>query len=73
MSDLIPTVNWTDFLKVAKLGKLRELKSCEIFFNSEYLFTFISPQNDHIRIKAEYDSMVSNSIGGISIEDILKV
>lgn len=72
MAELIPTYNWTDFLKVAKLGQLRRLKSCEITFNCEYLFTFINPTTNYIRTQAEYNAQLSNSMGLETLEEILE-
>ncbi len=72
MSTLIPEYNWTDFLKVVKLGRLKEMKSCEVKFNGEYLFTFINPQTDFIRSKAEYLGQLSNSAVGKDLEEIIE-
>jgi len=71
-ASLIPTINWTDFQKVAKLGRLKELKSCEVNFQEEYLFTFVNPATPYIRTKAEYDAQLSNSVQGKTVEEILK-
>lgn len=69
MSDLIPNYTWTEFLKVVKLGHLKELKSCEVSFNGEYLFTAIIPHgdmaaSDFARVQAEYLGVKSNIVGG---------
>lgn len=72
MSDLIPTVNWTDFQKVAKMGRLKELNSCEINFNSEHFFTFINPNTDYVKTQAEYLALKSNSVGGKTLEQIME-
>jgi len=74
MATLIPNYNWTDFIKVQKMGRLKELKSGEVMFNGEYLFTFLNGENEasgHIRTKAEYLAMRSNTVGGKTIEEIL--
>ena len=73
MATLIPTYNWTDFLKLVKSGRTKELKSCEIKFNSEYLFTFINPSTEFIRTQAEYLGENSNGVGGKSLEKIMRV
>lgn len=76
MSTLIPTYAWTDFLKVVKQGKVKELKSGIVTFNGEYLFPYINghhPGNStHIRIQTEYLGVRSNILGGKTIEEILE-
>ena len=76
MSDnnLIPEYNWTDFLKVQKLGKLKELKNGEVMYNGEYLFTFINGHTEasgYLRTQAEYNGQTANGVGGLTIEEIL--
>ena len=75
MATMIPEYKWTDFLKVQKLGRLWELKSGEVMFNGEYYFTFVNGNNEksgYQRVQAEYNAVDSNSVGGVSIEDILE-
>ena len=76
MSDLIPKCNWTDFLKIQKLGKLPDLQSCEVFFNGEYMFTYINgslEKSGYRRTEAEYCALACNSVGlGKAPEDILR-
>ena len=72
MSTLIPEYNWTDFLKAMKLNRLRELKSGEVKFNGEYLFTFVNPQTDYIRLHIENLCQTGNALSGKTLEDILK-
>ncbi len=76
MSYLIPTIAWTEFLKIAKLGRLAELKACEVTFNGQYLFTAIIPHgdivaDDYVKIKAEYLGNKANILGGKTPEEIL--
>ena len=71
MATLIENYNWTDWLKVQKMGKLKELASGEVMFNGEFYFTFINPQTDFIRTQAEYLSQRGNTVGGKPIEEIL--
>jgi len=71
MAEFIPTYNWTDFLKAAKLGQLHRLKSCEINFNGEYLFSFVNPQTDYIRLHVEQLALLGNALSGETLEDIL--
>ena len=65
MSNLIPNINWVDFLKIVQAGKIGELKSCEIKVNDTFSFTAIIPKGDwvakdYIRTQAEYLGMKSN-------------
>ena len=76
LNNLIPEYNWTDFLKVAKLGRLKELKSGEVTFNCEYLFTFVNGNieaSGYQRSLAEYNACDANAVGGKTIEEILEV
>ena len=74
MATLIPNYKWTDFLKVAKMGKLEELKNGEVTFNGEYLFTFVNGHTEasgFLRCQAEYNCQTANAVGGKTLEDIL--
>lgn len=76
MSDLIPTIAWADFLKVVKLRRVKELKSCEVTFNGEHLFTAIIPHGDwmacdYITINAEHLGNKSNISEGKNPDEIL--
>jgi len=77
MSELIPSITWIDFLKVVKLRRLGELKSCEVTFNGEHLFTAIISHgdviaSDYIRTQAEYLGVKSNISEGKNPEEILR-
>jgi len=75
LNNLIPEYKWTDFIKVQKLGRLKELKCGEVTFNGEYLFTFVNGSievSGYRRTQAEYDSQIINSVGGVTIEKILE-
>ena len=75
MASLIPEYNWTDFLKVVKLGCLRELKSGEVNFNEEYLFTFVNGTADEsgfLRLQTEYRCQTANGVCGKTLENILE-
>ena len=72
MATLIPNYKWTDWLKVAKMGRLKELKSGEVMFNGEYYFTFVNSQTDFIRTKTEYLCERGNAVGGKTIEELLE-
>ncbi len=76
MATMIPEYKWTDWLRVQKLGRLTELKSGEVMFNGEYMFTFVNGNNEksgYQRTVAEYNAVDSNAVGGLDIEDILEV
>jgi len=45
-SDLIPSCTWSDFKKIVDAGRARELKSCEVEFNQETIFTSIIYRGD---------------------------
>lgn len=73
---LIPSIKYTEFQRIVKLGRLKELKSCEVMFNGEHLFTAIISHgdviaSDYIRIQAEYLGNRSNISEGKSPEEIL--
>ena len=66
---LIPECNWTDFVSIIKKGKVKDLKSCEITYNGEHIFTAIIPHgdmmsSDYAKIQAEYLGVKSNIVGG---------
>ena len=65
MAEFIPSVSFTDWKKIAKdVNTLKQLKSCEVTFNGEHLFTFINPQTDYIRLHSEQLANLSNQIFG---------
>ena len=70
MSDLIPEITISEFKRL-KVNELKQLKSCEITSDGEYLFTYINPNTDYVKIQAEYLAQKSNSIGGKSIDELL--
>lgn len=69
MASLIPELTVTEF-KALKAHELRELKSCEVFADGEYLFTFLNAQTPFIKAKAEYMGQLSNAVSGKTIEEI---
>ena len=74
MARLIPEYTWTDFLKVQKAGRLKELKSGEVTFNGEYLFTFVNGNTDSsgfLRTISEGRCQSANAVGGKTLEEIL--
>jgi len=72
MSELIQSISLTEFRKL-KPHELKLLKSCEVTFNGEYLFTFINAQTDYIKVQSEYMAEMSNTIGGKSLEEVTEV
>jgi len=74
MSTLISNVTITEFKKL-KVHQLKRLKSCEVYSDGEYLFTFINGDLEptgYIKAHAERFGMRSNSVGGETIEEILE-
>lgn len=71
MAEFIPSIPWTEFKKL-KADQLRELKSCEVTFDGEYLFTFVNPQTAFIRTQVEYICQTGNAIGGKDLKEILE-
>jgi len=69
MATLIPNVNKSEFFKL-KVNELKDIKSCEIFADGEYLGTWINSKTGYIRSEAEYRGQISNAVGGKTIEQI---
>ena len=68
MSDLISSINWSDFVKVVEMGKVSELQSCEVLL-PEHDFTVIifhgdGFTTDYARTQAEYLALRTNSVSG---------
>ena len=59
----IPTYTLTAF-KALKVPELRQLKCCEITADGTYLFTFINPQTDFVKLSVENMGLRSNNVGG---------
>ena len=75
MSDLIPSINWSDFVKVVEMGKVSELQSCEVLL-PEHAFTVIifhgdGFTTDYARTQAEYLALRTNSVSGKTPVDLL--
>lgn len=69
MATLIPEISITEFRKL-KANELKELKSCEVTADGEYLFTFVNPQTDYIRVRTEYLCQTGNAVSGKTLEEI---
>jgi hypothetical protein len=66
----IPTITISEF-KLLKVKEIKEMKSCEIISDGEYLCTVVIPPKnggititDHIRARAEQAGFSGNSVGG---------
>ena len=75
MSELRPTINWNDLVKIVKSGRIEELQSCEVLFNCIPIFTAIiahgdAIDKDNMRTLAEYLAMKSNIIGGVDPSEL---
>ena len=71
MSELIPSISISQFKRL-NARDLKRLKSCEVVTDGRYLFTFINPQTEYVKFEAESKAQLSNSVGGESLEEILK-
>ncbi len=73
MATLIPMMTISEFKKL-KVPELRRLKSCEIYSDGEYLFTFVNGGVDasgFLRLQTEYRAQVANGVSGETLEQIL--
>jgi hypothetical protein len=69
---LIPAINFTEFKKL-KADQLRQLKSCEVNFDGEYLFTFVNGNTEpsgFLRKSTEDKCQAANCVSGKNLEDI---
>jgi len=74
MATLIPQLSITEFKKL-KVPELKRLKSCEIYADNDYLFTFVNGSVDasgYLRLQTEYKCQTQNGISGETLENILK-
>lgn len=74
MATLIAQMTITDFRKL-KVPELKRLKSCEIYSDGEYLFTFVNGGVDasgFLRLQTEYKCQIANGVSGETLEQILK-
>lgn len=70
MSNLLPTINYSEFKKLNP-EQLKQLKTCEVYFNLAYMFTFVNPQTPYIRTQVEYLGQTGNAIGGKDLKEVL--
>ena len=74
MATLIAEMTITEFRKL-KVTELKRLKSCEIYSDGEYLFTFVNGGVDtsgYLRMQTEHKCQVSNAISGLALNEILE-
>jgi len=74
MATLIAEMSLTEFRKL-KVPQLKRLKSCEIYADGEYLFTFVNGGVDptgFLRIQAENKCQTTNGVCGETLEQILR-
>tara|TARA_Y100000310_G_scaffold310544_1_gene355896 strand:+ start:3654 stop:3974 length:321 start_codon:yes stop_codon:yes gene_type:complete len=76
MSDLIPSINWTNFKKIVDSNKIGELKSCMVKKNKSLIFTAEIGHGDYISrealdIQAEALAVRSNVAGGKDPDEVL--
>jgi hypothetical protein len=74
MAQFIPEISITDFKKL-KAHQLKRLKSCEVYSDRQYLFTFVNGMTvpgGYLRTQTEYNCQNANAVGGESLEQILE-
>jgi hypothetical protein len=71
MATLIPEIQVNDFNKLAAVD-LKRLQCCEVFDGDEYIFTFIRPGTDYIRMSCENFGQLSNAVSGESLANVKK-
>jgi hypothetical protein len=72
MSDIIPNITLTDFRKL-KAAQLKRLKSCEVYSDGEYLFTFINgnaESSGYLRNSCANNAQAANAVAGENIEQV---
>lgn len=75
MAEFIPMISITEFKKL-KAWQLRQMKSCEVYSDGEYLFTFVNGNLEPVgflRKQTENNCLNANACGGKTIEEILGV
>ena len=69
MLGLIPNIPISEFKKL-KVHELKKMVSCSITSDGEYLFTFLNPQTDYIKVQVEYLAQTGNATGGKMPEEL---
>lgn len=73
MAEFIPEISITEFKKL-KAYQLKELKSCEVYSDGEYLFTFVNGHTEpagFLRKQTENHCLTANALLGKTLEEIL--
>jgi hypothetical protein len=70
MATLIPNYALSDFKKL-KASEIRQLKSCELVADGEYVCTIVIPQTDFIRVQVENTAQLGNSVSGKTLEQVI--
>ena len=74
MATLIAETSLTEFRKL-NVPQLKRLKSCEVYADGEYLFTFVNGGVDptgFLRIQTENKCQTTNGVCGELLETILR-
>ena len=74
MAEFLPEISITEFKKL-KAYQLKRLKSCEVYSDGEYLFTFVNGLTEpsgFLRKQTEYRCLTANAVGGKTLEEILE-
>lgn len=75
MATLIAELTISEFKKL-KVPELKRLKSCEIYSDGAYLFTFVNGGVDtsgFLRLQTENRAQTANAVCGETLDNILKV
>lgn len=70
MESLIPQISISRFKRL-RADELGRLKTCEVFADGEYLFTFVNAQTGYIREQAKHLGVLGNPMRGETLEEIL--
>ena len=74
MSTFIPQISMSDFRKL-KVHQLKRLKSCEVYADGNYLFSFVNGGVDasgFLRLQTEDKCATANNVCGETLEQILE-
>ena len=74
MAELIPSITITQFRNL-KAHQLKRLKSCEVYSDGGYLFTFVNGSGNsepsiYLRIQSEYLCQNANAVSGETLEQV---
>ncbi len=66
---LIPSISLADFKKL-NCKQIRQLKTCELTADGEYVCTVVIPNTSYIKSQVENVGQLSNSVGGKPLDEI---